>query len=183
MAWTTPKTWSAGETLTAANFNTHIRDNGIATMHLLARKSADETVNNSTVLQNDDHLFFTIGATEAWLVEAYLMVDGGSSSSDFQVAWTVPASATMLWAASSSLSASVVAWETLPAASTPHQLSSAGTAATYGMDTTITGVRLTGIAAGGGTSGTVQLQWAQGTAVAEATILKQNSCLVGVRLA
>ena len=27
MAWTTPRTWVAGETLTAALFNTHIRDN------------------------------------------------------------------------------------------------------------------------------------------------------------
>jgi hypothetical protein len=27
MAWTTPKTWTVGEVLTAANLNTHLRDN------------------------------------------------------------------------------------------------------------------------------------------------------------
>lgn len=27
MAWTTPKTWTTGETLTASDFNTHIQDN------------------------------------------------------------------------------------------------------------------------------------------------------------
>lgn len=27
MAWTTPRTWTSGETLTAANMNTHVRDN------------------------------------------------------------------------------------------------------------------------------------------------------------
>lgn len=30
MAWTTPKTWTVGEVLTAAGLNTHLRDNDIA---------------------------------------------------------------------------------------------------------------------------------------------------------
>lgn len=49
MAWTTPKTWAFKELLTAANLNTHLRDN------LLALKSppsanheADETLDYST---------------------------------------------------------------------------------------------------------------------------------------
>ena len=30
MAWSTPRTWTAGETPTAAQFNAHIRDNLLA---------------------------------------------------------------------------------------------------------------------------------------------------------
>ena len=183
MAWTTPRTWTDGELVTAAIMNPHIRDNMNVTMRLLARKTADETVNNSSVLQNDDHLVFAVGASDVYLVNAYLLVDGGNTTADIKFGWTVPASGTLQWGATSSLSGSTTAWETQPAANTPHVLLSAASTATYGTDASAPGVLLTGIYAGGGTAGNVQLQWAQGTATVVNTILKINSCLVGMKLA
>ena len=183
MAWTTPRTWTDGELVTAAIMNPHIRDNMNVTMRLLARKTADQIVNNSTALVNDTHLVFAVGASDVYLINAYLLVEGGNSTADIKFGWTVPASGTIQWAATSSLSASVIAWETLPAASTPHALSNAAATAIYGTDTAAPGVLLTGIYAGGGTAGNVQLQWAQGTATVVDTNLKINSCLVGMKLA
>jgi hypothetical protein len=62
MAWTTPRDWTAGELVTEAIMDTHIRDNLRSVMHVLAYKTSDEFVDSGTTgttLQNDDHLFFS----------------------------------------------------------------------------------------------------------------------------
>lgn len=46
MAWTTPRTWVAGETVTAALMNTHVRDNELA---LFALATADYTAYTPTL--------------------------------------------------------------------------------------------------------------------------------------
>lgn len=50
MAWSAPKTWIAGETLEASEFNTQIRDNFIETRHTLDRNTT-ETVHGSSAAQ------------------------------------------------------------------------------------------------------------------------------------
>ena len=55
------------------------------------RKSADETVNNSTTLQDDDELLFPIAANEVWYFEFFLLIQ---SSADMEVAdwkWAISA--------------------------------------------------------------------------------------------
>ena len=61
MSWTTPKTWSAGELVTAAMFNTHIRDNEQALrdggLAITSQKSRDfMTAASSTQLVRKSNL-------------------------------------------------------------------------------------------------------------------------------
>src|SRR6266545_451259 len=104
MPWTTPKTWSSGETLTAANFNTHIRDNGDATWHLIARKTTDESVTSSGVLQNDDQLLWSVAANEIWIARMYLLFTAATAG-DINVSWGFPASGVLYASAPGSLDA------------------------------------------------------------------------------
>jgi len=53
MSWTAPRTWVAGETVTAALLNTHLRDNLLAQAGVVAATSSSNTTATST------------GATEA----------------------------------------------------------------------------------------------------------------------
>ena len=53
MAWTTPRTWVTDELVTAAIMNSAVRDNFNSTMHLVARKTADQSVTSSTTLVAD----------------------------------------------------------------------------------------------------------------------------------
>src|SRR5262245_12791739 len=90
MAFTNYKTWSVGETLTAANFNQQIRDNGNSMgPHLIARKTSDETVNNSTTLQNDDNLLLAVTANEIWQFKLCILYNS-STAADFKMAFTFP---------------------------------------------------------------------------------------------
>ena len=183
MAWTAPRTWTDGELVTAAIMNPHVRDNFRMTMHTLARKTADETVNNSAALQNDDHLFFSVDVNEVWFIQAWLMCDGGSTP-DIKFGWTVPASATITWGwiGSDYATSTLAGWG--PNAGAGVALATTGSlTAQLTAASTIQGVSFAGIAAIAGTAGTVQLQWAQATANASDTKIRTNSCLVGCRLA
>jgi hypothetical protein len=56
--------------------------------------AADESVANDT-LQDDDELFFTIGASEVWVLDgAVQFTTGASSTPDSKVNWTFPSGAT-----------------------------------------------------------------------------------------
>lgn len=46
---------------------------------VIARKTADEVVNNSATLQNDDHLLLALAANEVWEVEINLWYDSGTT--------------------------------------------------------------------------------------------------------
>ena len=77
MGWTAPKTWCVGETLTAANFNTHIRDNQLAEgPHLIARKTADQSVTSSAVLVDDTAPPTSGGNHRCVAIPVCLAVDG-----------------------------------------------------------------------------------------------------------
>lgn len=49
MAWTTPRTWSTAEVVTAGLMNTHVRDNLNALLHPLALSGTTTTISNSVV--------------------------------------------------------------------------------------------------------------------------------------
>ena len=62
---------------------------------LMAHKTTDELVNNSDVLQNDDHLFVSVAANSVYIVE--LNINGGANdaTSKLLISFTAPASSTM----------------------------------------------------------------------------------------
>ena len=93
--WTEPpRDWTAGELVTEAIMDTHVKNQLISTLHLLKYKSSDETVTSSTVLQNDDDLVYAVGANELWYFDFSLYTDdSGSGTGEMKIAFTWPASA------------------------------------------------------------------------------------------
>jgi hypothetical protein len=185
MAFTVPiDSAVTGEVAPASLWNTFVRDNMMSTMHLLARKSADQTVNNSSTLVNDTHLKYAAEANEVWLIHALLIIDGGSATPDIKFKWTLPASGTMRWAWDSSDAATNNTWGMRDTTTSPSALNDEGVGANSGTAAggIIYGLAITGIAVIAGTAGDIQLQWAQVTPTAVNTTVKQNSCLMGARL-
>ena len=167
--------WVAGVTpLSEANmdhletqYDEAIADAGI---HTKVRKTADETVNNSTVLQNDDDLLFAIGANEVWAFELYCYCYPRAAS-DFKVAFTAPVGATGEF--------------TVSTATAPTSTAIGGTARSQ-VDC-VNGVAhlfiYWGIVINGANAGNLQFQWAQDAAIAEDTVVKENSCIIAHKLA
>jgi hypothetical protein len=173
MAWTTPRTWSAGEFVTDSMMNAHVRDNFNTVDHVLAVKTVDETVTSSTVLQNDDHLFFSIGSSETWFVRAGLWMVDPSAAADVKFAFVLPASGTIL------MSSIIV--DSSSSLNLRHITTSGGTMSFDGIAAGYFGT-FEGMVATGGTAGTVQMQWAQNTSNGTGTTLKKGSFLMGAKM-
>ncbi len=144
-------------------------------------KPADETINTSAVLQNDDALLFAISASVTLYVhfELYLWVVGANTTMDAKLAWTTPAGATILWAPqSNNLGTTDGTWGRREAAVAGNPPVAGGTVITVGTGaSTNIFVIFAGYVFGGGTAGNVQLQWAQNTSDAGNLTVKQGSYL------
>ena len=144
----------------------------------LVRKTADQTVTNSTTLVNDTHLKFAIRANEEWAFEAFLIV-GGPTAGDIKVAFTIPAAATLAWGG--------VCLDLAAASNTDVQILNIQTASggAWGMGLqgvgTSVSIKLWGTVANGANAGDLQMQWAQNTEDAAGTTVGVNSWLKGQR--
>lgn len=183
-----PRTWIPDEVVTAALLNTELRDKflanpadlataagqtvfstgagAIAMVHGAEYKTADESVNNSTTLQNDDHLAWAVGANEIWAFRAFLYFTIASGDPGVKTAFTVPA-------ASSGYRSRVLMSGATYIQNTLADLTTSDGAAPTSVTLLI--VRLEGVYIGGANAGTVQLQWAQNSAVASNLTLKLGS--------
>jgi hypothetical protein len=133
-------------------------------------KSADETVNNSDTLQNDDHLTFAVGANEVWAVELFVKFTS-SADADFQYYFGVPAGATFQgWA---SYEYGVIGNST------------SNTSATFvpGDGSTIKGDTFKGVIENGATPGDVVFRWSQRVAEVSDTKVLKGSYIIAHRLA
>jgi len=177
MGWTTPKTWSAGETLTAANFNTHIRDNENALMHLIVRKPSDESVTSSAVVQADNDLILPVGANEVWEFRFNLLVVAPAAG-DFQFRFTFP---------SGTFSASLHSINTSNTFGDVQLGDNTSPTATIGVGITSATLPdflpIHGVHVNSGTPGNVVLEWSQAVSDGTATTVKANSTLWGCKLA
>lgn len=194
MAWTAPRTWVAGEIVTAAIGNTHWRDNlldladgtwGIDKTTVI--KSADETVTNSAAIQSDDQLLFTGVANAKYLVtiELFVSQNANSTAADFKVGFSLPASAT--WSGSGPNPDATVGATASGSGNWTALLGAVGATLVYGVDGNAgntTGISLMILVEVAGTAGTVTLQWAQNTATpAVGTTVKAKSWLRAERVA
>jgi hypothetical protein len=139
-----------------------------------AVKTADETVNNSGTLQNDDHLSIAVGANEIWIVRMALNLTIRAAS-DFQWAFTLPSGGTA--------TALRMSGDFTVNVGTPDQSQDATAAITVlssGLQTIGYGGAV--IVKTAGTSGTAQLQWAQNTATPEDTSVLVGSSLIAFRV-
>jgi hypothetical protein len=174
MAWTTPKTWSAGEVLTAANFNAQIRDNLNSLFHLVARKTADESVVSSTAFQDDDHLILPVLANEVWQFELTLLTTGLFG---FKGQLTSPGGtiAGTFYGLDESAALAMTSISGSSPSATWTQRADSTTIPRVGV--------VTGVFSNGGSGGNLRLQWAQGTSGATPTVLRAQSTLWGAKLA
>jgi len=175
MGFTAPTTRATNFFVTAAIWNAeHVDNFNTAVMHLLARKTADESVTSSTTLQDDNHLFYSIAANEIWYVQmALYVVDGSDGAANFKMGLTLPASATCFFS---------WVWGNTSGTFAMHRLRVGTTVSLFGS----AGGDLfspPGVVVNAGTAGTVQLQWAQSTSNASPVTVKANSALWGVKLA
>lgn len=147
-----------------------ITGTGVSALEVI-RKTADETVNNSTTNQADDELLFSLGASERVYFEFFLKYDSGTTP-DFKTSVTVPAGASASW--NSMCLATTV---TSSSGNLVTEGGAAGQNAQCGGATAGTQVmlRFAGTAVGGGTAGNVTLSWSQATADASDTKILTNS--------
>ncbi|MBA7574512.1 hypothetical protein ES708_16321 [subsurface metagenome] len=154
------------EAITPAQVDTKVSDHAVLLTgihgEVIVRKTANETVHESTVLQNDDHLFMAIAINEVWEFRLYLRITCGAMRTG-TCNFTVPGGGSYLFHGTS-----VVAGTT-----------SNTTIGKIG-DTSISVIE--GIVINGGNAGTFQFQWAQPTAADEDTIILADSCLIAHRV-
>ena len=138
---------------------------------LVIPKTANETVTNSAVLQNDDDFFFSVGEDENWQIMLTLfLVSSASATPNLKFAFTVPAGGAIeahRWAEGGGLTF----------------VADITTASVVGSVTTaISAHYITARYVGGSVPGVVQLQWAQNIATAEDTQVLRGSWLQAVRM-
>ncbi len=139
-------------------------------------KTADETVNNSTTLQNDDDLFFAVAANEVWSWEAVLFCGSASTASDLKLTFTAPTSPTSSAFFKRGQDAGGVA-----VGSTPTTATAPAATISVGSGSSILNiylVELVGWIINGSNAGNIQLQWAQDTLTASNTKVFKGSYLV-----
>lgn len=162
MAFTTVP--SAGARLYASTLSSLITE----LRPLSVLKTADETVNNSTTMQNDDQLLISVEANITYDFFLRLIVNTNATA-DFKMQFTGPAGATMSTQAYTG--------------SNPDTAASALQGPTNNLTTVaaFSGVAadqvliIQGFLAVSATAGTLQLQWAQNTLNVSNTSVKANS--------
>lgn len=146
----------------ASTFNILTSEN-----RLLKLKTADETVNNSTTLQNDNDLLVAVQKSTEYLLRLHLEVDSNTTA-DFKFALILPSGATLIGTVFSDANPS------LSAVAQVADLAS-GHAVILSVNPTVIEVVAKLIMST--TAGNVQLQWAQNTADVSDTIVREESYL------
>ncbi len=163
-------TLSVGGTLTATGALTV----GGAPVYLplVARKTANEVVNNSNTLQDDDHMGIAVAAGAVYLMDGF-WIYGADPAADIKIGFTGPAGATLDWVRGGmDAAATVVTGGFNSTAQTLGSFPSLG--AVTGVGTILIATPM-GTLVTGGTAGTLRVQWAQQTAQANnATIYAQS---------
>lgn len=154
-------------------------DNGSAWVEIqiaptVKNKTSDETVNNSTTLQDDNDLVVAILANETWVVEMTLLVTTDAGA-DFKLQVNGPSGASgYVTAITPRYEAGAPANLVSGGAALGSPISIASTATSYT-------IKVTAVVRNGANAGNITLQWAQDTAVVADTKVLTDSYLVAMR--
>jgi hypothetical protein len=141
---------------------------------VIVLKTADEVVNNSNALQDDDELCLPMLANETWLLVFYLWVVCVNAGSDFKWLVTVPSGATGVYAGIYGTSI----------ANLEQGLTNFTTSNVVDIGANENKILIAkAIIVNGTTPGNVQLRWAQYAAVAADTTVKASSLILAYKLA
>lgn len=133
-----------------------------------AVKTADENLASSTVLQNDDHLFFSVEANSKYHVMLDLRHRTGDILSDWKFNFTAPASAVFVGTWRGNLNTGGDGYEETPGSLLTQILPTVDTNNDYPL-------WADGILVTSATAGTLNLQWAQLASSAGNNTVRQNS--------
>lgn len=136
-----------------------------------ARKTGDETVNNSATLQDDDQLFLPVvaGAVYEMRLRAYFV---SPPTPDIKFGWGYPAGTKMWWTAIDAQTGTTLG-----------KLTETDVAAVVTIGPTWQTQTFEGAVIVGGTSGTLNFRWAQNGANPSNTIVHEGSMLMLERVA
>ncbi len=130
-------------------------------------KSADETINSSSTLQNDDELTIAVSANKRYYFNLYLYFLSDTTP-DFKYAFTVPASTTSRRLLGN--------WNGASAESATGALTTVSTIVSGG--TSQQTLMLSAYVITGASAGSITLQWAQDTSDVANTTVKAGSTMV-----
>lgn len=142
---------------------------------LWARKTTDESLTSSTTLQNDDTLVVPVEAYAVYEFTA-LVAYTGNTTGDIKIGFTFP-SGSCYWAGKGPSEADSGYGAVGASRHSASFGDLTGTATPYAASTTPLAVLITGVLATDIASGNLQLQWAQNTSNATATVVKAGSFL------
>lgn len=134
---------------------------------LKAVKTADEIVNNTTTLQDDNHLFVPVDANAVYTVQMFGRVSGPDLG-DFKFSFTVPAGASVTGTARMG---DVTTYDTREYNNTALGIQLANNFGVHSFD-------LIGVLATSATAGILQFQWAQSTATVGDTTVFTSTWLL-----
>ena len=144
--------------------------------YVYIRKAADETVNNSSALQDDDDFTFAVSDGEQWEIDLFLSADCPDGSADMKLQWTGSGGATITQR--NFLQATRASGAN---ASFTVEISTSSVVWDFSGTTLNAGAFIKSFISASG-SGTVTLQWAQNVAYAGNTVLNQDSVLIARRI-
>lgn len=147
---------------------------------IFIRKVLDESISNNT-LQDDNDLFFDVGANEWWEFTLFLAITSTSETPDIKIAMIGPSGMTGWWGGLGAHVTSALGSRQLGSnaqsvwdGSIPQQFGTFN-----GSGTAI----VMGLAKNGSTAGTLKLQWAQQTTTGgNPTIIEADSYIVARRV-
>jgi hypothetical protein len=169
-AWAALATGTAGQVLTSGGAGANPSWGDVSFSGLIAKaKTSDESVTSSTSLQDDDDLFFAIGANETWVfILPFGLVCGASGG--FKWAFSVPASAS----AFGSNLAGLARLASVDLTTGSGETSSSTTASNQPF--------IAGYCANSSTPGNVRFRFAQNVSNGTATTVKRGSILIAAKL-
>jgi len=133
-------------------------------------KPADEIVNNSSTLQDDNDLTFAVNANKTYML-FLMMIVNSNVTPDFKYAWTVPSGATIIKGVDFAIyfRGEAVSGDFATDATVATTIGTVGSNRLYGFIF---------MAEVGATPGNITLQWAQDVANASDTIMLQGSTVL-----
>lgn len=138
-------------------------------------KASDETVNNSSTLQNDDALLFALEADKTYWFELYAVANASSANADLLVGFSGPAGVTVYWGPEFQ-STSLMYWSASATGSGQQNLKGIASTMNVGAPSSGThGVHLVGIIVNGANTGNFTFRWAQLVATVENSSIKAGS--------
>lgn len=150
------------------------------TQVLWARKTVDESITSSTTLQNDDSLLLAVEADAVYEIAGTLFY-AGNVTGDIKVAFTFPTGATLYWAGKGGSEADAGYGGVGASRHSASVADASGTATAFTGSTTNLAIFIRALLVTSGTSGNLQLQWAQNTSNGTATTVKVGSYLRAIR--